>query len=64
VTHLVSGSLQRTDAGAMLTLTLNRILPDERYIPVRSVEEALVQDTKIALREAIERAVGRLLGSD
>lgn len=64
VTHLVSGSLQRTDQGAMLTLTLNRILPDERYIPVRSVEEALVQDTKIALREAIERAVGRLLGSD
>lgn len=64
VTHLVSGSLQRTDKGAMLTLTLNRILQDERYTALRSVEELVEQDTKIALRDAIERAVGRLLGSD
>ena len=64
VTHLVNGSLQRVDQGAMLTLTLNLILPDERYVAVRSVEEPVEQDTKVALRDAIERAVARLLGSN
>lgn len=62
VTHLVTGTLQRTVQGAVLTLTLNRITANERFTPLRSVEDVITEDTKVALRATVERAVARLFG--
>ena len=62
VSHLVTGTLQRTGQGAVLTLTLNRITADERFTPLRSVKDELTEDTKVALRATVERAIARLIG--
>ncbi|MBU3741007.1 MAG: hypothetical protein FGM24_01855 [Candidatus Kapabacteria bacterium] len=61
VTHLVTGTVQRTEKGAVLTLSLNAIKPDERYSQIRSIERLVSADTKLAVREAVQDALTELL---